>query len=69
MRLSYFLLAPILALSASAQILDRNFAIEGCVSLTTALSVLGSGGLGLTASYDSEGACRVSCFATVRFIR
>jgi len=69
MRLSVFLLAPVLALSASAQILDRNFAIEGCVSLTTALNVLSSGGLGLTASYDTEGACRVSCFATFRFVR
>jgi hypothetical protein len=65
MRLSYFLLAPILALSASAQVLNRDFAIEGCVALTTVTSILGSGGLGLSGSYGSETLCRVSCTAIV----
>jgi hypothetical protein len=40
MRLSFFLLAPVFALSASAQILPRSFNIEGCVSAATALGLL-----------------------------
>jgi len=40
MRLSYFLLAPVLALGASAQILPRSFNIEGCVSPTIVANLL-----------------------------
>jgi hypothetical protein len=45
MRLSYFLIAPVLALSASAQILSRDFAIVGTAQ---------------TGLYATESSCAVS---------
>lgn len=60
MRLSYFFLAPVLALTASAQILDRDFSIQGCVGLTTVLGLVTGGGLGLTGAFGTETQCRVS---------
>jgi hypothetical protein len=61
MRLSYFLIAPVLALSASAQILSRDFAIDGCVGLTSFLGVTPAiVGTAQTGLYATESSCAVS---------
>jgi len=63
MRLSYLLAAPLLVLSSSAQIINRDFAIEGCVGLTTILNpALGIAGQALTGLFTTESACAVSHF-------
>jgi hypothetical protein len=61
MKLSVLLLAPILALSASAQILPRSFNIEGCVSATTVVTLVTR--LSATAAagvHANEESCAVS---------
>lgn len=64
MKFSTLLIAPVLALGATAQILNRDFAIEGCVGLSTvlnpALGILGSAITGQL--FTTESACAVSCF-------
>jgi hypothetical protein len=61
MRLSYFLLAPVLALSTSAQILPRTFNIEGCVSATTVLKlVLDASASAAAGVHSTEESCAVS---------
>ena len=48
MRLSYFLLAPILALQASAQLTPSTYGIEGCVNVATVLGLFANLNAGTT---------------------
>lgn len=65
MRLSYFFAAPLLLASQAfgQAIIDRNFAIQGCVGLTAILDpTLGIAGTALTGLFTTESACAVSLF-------
>jgi uncharacterized protein (DUF2141 family) len=58
MKFAYLLVAPVLALTASAQ---RNYAIQGCLGLTTAVdTIVNLGGTVLTTLFTSESQCAVS---------
>lgn len=62
MRVTNLVFLPlILAGGALAQILDRDFAIEGCIGLSTILNPsLGIAGAAITGLFTTEGACAVS---------
>lgn len=64
MRLSYFFAAPLLLASQvfGQAIIDRDFAINGCLGLTTILDPsLGIVGTALTGLFTTEGACATAC--------
>lgn len=70
MRLASLFIFPLIAVGAVAQILQRDFAIQGCIGLTTILNpTLGIAGSALTGLFTTESACAVSttkrcpCFA------
>jgi hypothetical protein len=61
MLFASLLALPLLASGSLAAILNRDFAIQGCVGVTTVLNV--AGGLGTTlllGLYQTEGDCVVS---------
>lgn len=62
MLFSHLLLLPLLAIGALAQIAERDFAIEGCIGLTTILNpALGIAGSAVTGLFTSESACAAAC--------
>jgi len=64
MRLSYFLLAPILALQASAQLTPSTYGIEGCVNVATVLGLFANLNAGTTVGLrtpTTQEACADAC--------